>query len=143
MLSGCENLTRKGFKPMCKQPQKLERLKILGCRKLSDTDFQYLSNSPLQQSLTALELNSFSKLTDRGVGAICQALGPTLLHLDLSHCVNVTDYGAMIISNLCKPLRSLDLTHCGTITDEAVHSLARGCFYLTSLKLDGNSKVDA
>lgn len=140
-ISGCDNVTRKGIRSIFKSAASLKRLKIIGCRKIADADFEYLCDSPLQTTLTSLELNHFEKLTDRGIGAICKALGKTILNLDISNCHQITDYTSMIIGNLCTKLRAIDMSYCGHITDESIHSLARNLSCLTSLKLDGNQRV--
>mmetsp|Transcript_24822 Transcript_24822/g.41360 ORF Transcript_24822/g.41360 Transcript_24822/m.41360 type:complete len:948 (+) Transcript_24822:195-3038(+) len=141
LISGCENVTKKGIKSLFKSATKLKQLKIVGCRKVSDADFETLSHSPLQHTLTSMELNRFEKLTDRGVAAICKALGKKLLNLDVSSCPNLTDYSSMIVGNLCTKLRSLDYSHCGHISDESIHTMAKSMSCLTSLKLDGNPKI--
>eukprot|EP00601_Ochromonadales_sp_CCMP2298_P034234 CAMPEP_0173350688 /NCGR_PEP_ID=MMETSP1144-20121109/15044_1 /TAXON_ID=483371 /ORGANISM="non described non described, Strain CCMP2298" /LENGTH=934 /DNA_ID=CAMNT_0014298705 /DNA_START=87 /DNA_END=2892 /DNA_ORIENTATION=- len=139
LVSGCDNVTKKGFRALFKSAPALEHLQIAGCRKISDAEFELLQGSPLQACLTNLELNRFERLTDRGVGAICKALGGGLICLNLSACPGISDYSSMIIGNLCAKLRSLDLSHCN-ITDESVHTMSRvSC--LTSLKLDGNPKI--
>ena len=142
-IAGCDDVTRKGMHAMLKTTCPLKRLKIDGCRKVGDAEFEYLHESPLQSTLTSLELNHFSKLTDRGVGAICKALGHRLLNLDIAHCPLVTDLSATIIGNLCTKLRSIDFSYCGHMTDKSIHSLARTLSCLTSLKLDGNPAISS
>ena len=119
----------------------LHRLKITGCNKITDHDFHYLQSSPLQYTLTTLELNYFKLLTDNGIAAICKTLGPILLHLNIAYNTNITDYSTNIIGNLCTKLRSLDLSYCGKITDTSVHTIAKTVSCLTSLKLDGNKYI--
>jgi hypothetical protein len=141
LISGCENVTKKGFRALFKSAASLTHLSIGGCRKITDSEFESLSGSPLQRTLTHLEINRFEKLTDRGVGAICKALGNDLLSLSLASNPGVSDYSSMIIGNLCTKLRSLDLSHCGHISDESVQTMARRVSCLTSLKLDGNPRI--
>lgn len=140
-LSGCESITRKGFKNFCKNISNLKIFSITGCRKLADMDMDFFRESKLPQTLTCLELRRFERLTDRGVAVIAKHMGGTLHELSLQENVHLTDYSAMIISNMCGNLRRLNLTSCGNFTDDSVHSIATGLTCLTTLKLDGNNRI--
>jgi F-box/leucine-rich repeat protein 2/20 len=142
-ISGCEEITKKGMRSLLKTSCSLQRLKIDGCRKVGDSEFEFFHESPLQATLTSLELNHFSQLTDRGIGAICKTLGSTLLNLDVSNCPLITDLSATMIGNLCTRLRAIDFSHCGQMTDKCINSLARNLSCLTSLKLDGNPHISS
>ena len=142
-IAGCDDVTRKGMHALLKTACPLRRLKIDSCRKVGDVEMEYFNDSPMQSTLTSLELNRFAQLTDRGVGAICKSLGHILLNLDVSRCPHITDLSATIIGNLCTKLRAIDFSHCGQMTDKCIHSLARTLSCLTSLKLDGNPHISS
>ncbi len=139
-ISGCSNVTKKSLRTMCKTLSKLEYLKIVGAKKLGDMDLDMLNGSRMQNTLTSLDLNSWNRLTDRGVGAVCKALGNTLNQLDLSNNAGITDYSSILIANLCGRLRELNLSSCAQITDSSVHSIAARLSCITCLKLDGNDR---
>lgn len=141
MLSGGENLSKKGLRALAENMHKLRHLKLVQNRRLSDLDYQVLLRSPLSNALHTLEIESFESLTDKGLAIICRALAGTLRRLFLVSCHQLTDYAAVVISNFCTELRELDLRYCGRFTDEAVHYMAGKLSKLTSLKLDGNSRI--
>eukprot|EP01039_Chlorochromonas_danica_P000703 gene703-762_t len=143
-LAGCENLTKRTLRAFAEGFTCLQELKLIWNRKLHDFDYSVWSEHddiPLRKTLTTLELHSFDSLSDKGIGAICKAIGSVLTRLTLVSCQQLSDYSAMIISHLCPKLRSLDLSYCGHFTNEAIHHLAQRLSRLTSLKLDGNNKI--
>lgn len=141
LLNGCETITKKSLKVCVQSWSKMKELTILSSRKLSDQDFQCLTNSPMEQSLTSLTLKNFHNLTDKGIAIICQGIGPRVINLNFEECKLLTDYTSMIIANYCPQLRTLDLSYCGKFTDESIHTLSRRLKYLTALKLDGNTAI--
>ncbi|RYH04849.1 hypothetical protein EON65_46330 [archaeon] len=142
-LSGCENISKKALKAFGSNLSLLHTLKIRWNRKLADGDYNVLHQSLLAtcQSLTSIELSSFETLGDKGVASLCKAMGQSLQHICLRNCKQLTDYSSLCISHLCPKLRALDFSDCGHITDESVHHLAQRVSALTSLKLDGNTRI--
>lgn len=139
-VSGCELLTNASIIALCKQSRYLETLFLSGYKQLTDGDLEFLNGCAFQKNITSLDLNGCNKITDRGVGAICHALGSSLICLGVpgSH---ITDFSGVIISSLCEKLQSLNLSHCGSISDNTIATVVKKVTSLTTLKLDGNRGV--
>lgn len=139
-ISGCENISIASIRALCKHQKYLSDLKMVGLKRLCDKDLEEFNNCAFQHSLTALDLSGGSKLTDRGVSAVCRAVGISLFHLGIqgSSCTDVT---SNIVTNMCPRLQSLDLSRCPAVTDQSIHTLAKGISALSTLKLDGNERV--
>ena len=141
LLSGCDMISKKSFKVCVRSWGCMKDLTFINNRKLTDADFQLLTDSVLEASIETLQLRNFQGLTDKGVAFICKSIGDRVLQLNFQECQHLTDYSAMIIANFSKVLRTLDFSHCGHFTDQAIHTLAAKLRYLTILKLDGNHRI--
>lgn len=139
-VNGCDNITKKAFKKIC-QNLRLHTLRIAGCKRLSDEDLLHLSNNTITETLISVSFVAFKKITDRGIAAVCQAVGHQLRLLNFSYNHSITDFCSIIIGNMCPSLRSLDLSHCPNITNETVHQISKKISVLTNLKLDGDPKI--
>jgi len=139
-ISGCELLTNASLKALCKQSRYLETLFLSGYKQLTDADLEFLNGCAFQNNITSLDLIGCHKVSDRGVGAICHALGSNLINLGVAGS-NSTDFSGVIIASLCEKLQSLNLSHCSNITDNTVATVVKKVTSLTTLKLDGNRNV--
>jgi len=146
----------------------LPALKVVHCGnagRLTEPDLiAFVTKYPL---LTALGLDSCTKLTNVGITAIGEAChGLTLLylfgcknvtnagiaafaascrgltHLNLRYC-NISDVGVIAIAAACRELVSLDICALRTLTDDALYAIAEGCPKLVSLNLRGCQMVTA
>ena len=140
--------------------EKLKNLVILslnGCNHVGDQSIIALSKyCPKIQSLSLFSLN----ISDEAVKAISSGC-KSLISLSISQCVNVTDEGAVTISQLpllqslylnnakitdksilviaqhCRFLRALSLNDCRQLTDNAIVTLSQNCTQLQSLSMNG------
>lgn len=80
--------------------ERLERLTLAGCRKLTD-------------------------------GGLCKLLeggcGPTLIAMDLSDVIELTDVAVLAIADKCPRLQGLNLSNCKEVTDQSVVVVAERC----------------
>lgn len=95
----------------------LSTLRLSQIGQMSDVLLQPLSTLG---KLTSLDLSSpGSALSDQAVADLLKAVGPSLVHLDLSG-TQLSDEVLPAITKYCTSLRSLSLRHLGDLTDEAV-----------------------
>ncbi|CAJ0651099.1 10059_t:CDS:2 [Entrophospora sp. SA101] len=131
--------------------ERLERLTLGGCRKLTDEGLLKLLDK--SEGLIALDVSDIENLTDvviELVGERCRRLQG----LNVSMCKKITDKGITAIASKCKGLRrditdksvidlaencphllELDLTSCHQITGDAIQSVFENCSQLRELRL--------
>lgn len=141
MLSGGDNMSKKGLKALADNLGSLKHLKLVQNRRLQETDYQVLVNSPMCRGLHTIEIERFESLTDKAVAFICRAVGRSIHVIRFLYCHHLTDYSVVVVSNFCPELRELDLRYCGHFSDECVHYMAGKLNKLTALKLDGNNRI--
>eukprot|EP00606_Chrysophyceae_sp_TOSAG23-5_P001109 GSChrysophyteH2.ASY1.ANO1.526.1 assembled CDS len=141
-LGGCKILTKESLKALSKHSKAMTDLLLGGCEKFTDADFELYLNPTcaFTHTLTSLDLSGCNKISDRGVGVVCQTFGMQLYNLGLGKS-SITDFSAQIVARLCQRMRTLDLSGCHQVSDSTVHTLARGITGLTTLKLDHCPKV--
>lgn len=140
-LSGCDGVTGAGILQVCKHMTHLKALSMTGCKMLTDRDVGAFKHSLFSETLKKLNLSGCENLTNQGVGAVCSVFGGVLFELDISGC-NINDRLMDTICATCPKLRSLDISHCRSLTDKTVHRLTSGVTSLTTLKLDGNPRIE-
>jgi hypothetical protein len=140
-LSGCDGVTGTGISQLCKHMTRLKTLSMTGCKELTDRDVSAFRHSLFKDTLKTLNLSGCSNLTNQGVGAVCDIFGEVLFDLDISGC-GINDRMMDIICETCPKLRSLDISRCRKLTDYTVHKLTSGVTSLTTLKLDGNDRIE-
>ncbi|BFG38339.1 hypothetical protein CerSpe_246140 [Prunus speciosa] len=131
-FSGCKNLSDKCLQLVAENYPELELLNLTRCVKLTDSGLQQiLHGCPCLHSLNLYALSSF---TDEAYKRI--SLLSHLKFLDLCGGQNLSDEGLSCIAR-CKSLLSLNLTWCVRITDVGVIAVAQGCTSLEFLSLFG------
>ncbi|XP_073034930.1 F-box protein At3g58530-like [Primulina eburnea] len=131
-LSGCKNVSDESLKLIAKNYQGLLLLNITRCTKLTDGGLRtILLNCSSLQSLNLYALSSFTDVAYQKISLLIH-----LQFLDLCGAQNLSDEGLSCIAN-CKSLISLNLTWCVHITDQGVISIAQGCTFLEFLSLFG------
>jgi hypothetical protein len=140
-LSGCDGVTGAGISQLCKHMTNLKHLSMTGCKSLTDLDVAAFKNSLFKDKLKTLNLSGCTNLTNQGVRAVCDVFGEVLFNLDISGC-SINDRMMDIICDTCPKLRSLDISRCRKLTDYTVHKLTSDVTSLTTLKLDGNDRID-
>lgn len=83
---------------------RLERLTLQGCSKLSDSVLAAVLGDGNMKELVALDLTNVKHVTDRTIIALARGC-PRLQGLNLSGCRNVTDEGITAIAKNCRLLR--------------------------------------
>jgi F-box/leucine-rich repeat protein 2/20 len=68
--------------------------------------------------------------SDPVVETMCLNIGSTLLRLDLTYCVNITDHALQLLGEYCTNLCRLDLQQCVLITDNGLEMLHKGVVHL-------------
>ncbi|KAF7662896.1 hypothetical protein LDENG_00223860 [Lucifuga dentata] len=133
---------------------KLNHLNLSYCEKLTDRGFEGLSGSSISsldisgcnvqdQGLMALERIHLKKLvlascvyvTDIGIENLSKNV--SLEHIDMSHCVALSDLAIRALSFYCRGLVTLRMAGCPKMTDMAVHYLTSGAKYLQELDVSG------
>ncbi len=127
---------------MSKYAIKLHTLELIGCLLIGDKDVLPFQKGNWRNTLTSLSIAGCKDVTDIGVKTIVESLGPILSILNISES-QTTDAGVDIISSNCTKLRQLDLSKCIDITNYSVRSIATGISCITTLKLDGNPHIAA
>lgn len=85
--------------------------------------------------IIALDL-SFNNLTDWGISIACaKVLSSSLLYLDVSNSLDITDEGLGYIANTCSRLVYLNLRNCGAIHNLSVQTLLTRCLFLQFLDI--------
>ena len=140
-LSGCDGVTGVGIYHLCKHMSQLKHLSMTGCKSLTDEDVKAFRHSSFKDKLKTLNMSGCSNLTNKGVAAVCEVFGDVLFDLDISGC-RINDRMMDIICDTCPKLRSLDISSCRMLTDYTVHKLTSDVSSLTTLKLDGNDRID-
>ncbi|KAM1306338.1 hypothetical protein ACFX2H_008739 [Malus domestica] len=131
-LSGCKNLSDKSLQLVAENYPELQLLNLTRCVKLTDSGLQQILHScPCLHSLNLYALSSF---TDEAYKKI--SLLSHLQFLDLCGAQNLSDEGVSCIAR-CKSLLSLNLTWCVRVTDLGVIAVAQGCTSLEFLSLFG------
>ena len=88
---------------------------------LRNSDCVYLCLLP---SLTALDLQGCTQISDTGLSAVAQHL-TSLTSLDLSGCGQISDTGLSAVAQHLTSLTSLNLSGCELISDTGLSALAQ------------------
>lgn len=110
----------------------LQHLDLSSCTFVSDEGLRYLGLSAGKRLLT-LNLSSVSTFSNLGLVLLAKEC-TSLLHLNLSKCLQVQDLGVMALAHI-HTLHSLKLTGCVGVSDSSLAFLAVNCRSLRSLCL--------
>ncbi|KAG7217379.1 hypothetical protein INR49_021546, partial [Caranx melampygus] len=103
------------------------------CERLTEMSLEWLSGS----SICSLDISGCD-IQDQGLAA---AEGLRLRDLILVECVHITDIG---IEKLCKSVRDLehvDVSHCVVLSDPAIRAISFYCTGLITLRMSGCPKM--
>uniref|UniRef100_A0A803QPD6 F-box/LRR-repeat protein 15-like leucin rich repeat domain-containing protein n=1 Tax=Cannabis sativa TaxID=3483 RepID=A0A803QPD6_CANSA len=131
-LSGCKNISDKSLRFVADHYPEIEFLNLTRCVKLTDSGLQQILLSC--SSLQSLNLYALSSLSDDTYKSI--SLLSHLKFLDLCGAQNLSNEGVFSIAK-CHSLVSLNLTWCIRVTDAGVIAIAEGCTSLDFLSLFG------
>jgi F-box/leucine-rich repeat protein 2/20 len=103
----------------------VDRLKILSlrgcCEWVTDTVLQDLSVSGVIE--VALLFRCW-RISDEGIRSLARRNGNSLVQLDISGCMNLTDFSLRSVNRYCPGLLKLDLTRCLGISDIGINYIA-------------------
>ncbi|EQC26994.1 hypothetical protein SDRG_15207 [Saprolegnia diclina VS20] len=110
---------------------RLQTLDLTGLGQLTSETLQRISLCP---TLTHLTLAMCRNVTDADVAVIAEGC-PQLQGLSLHGCVLVTDTALVSIATHCKHLRDASFVFCYNVTDVGFVALVKRCVYLTHLNV--------
>ncbi|KAJ0051337.1 hypothetical protein Pint_03145 [Pistacia integerrima] len=111
--------------------QHLEFLSLCGCTELPDSGLNQLQY--YGSKLQTIILDCCFRITDNGlsqIGAWC----PSITSISLYRC-NVTDAGLEILANACSTLMHVNLSYCLQISDCGLKVLSQRCSQLGAVKI--------
>uniref|UniRef100_A0A667YNJ3 F-box/LRR-repeat protein 15-like leucin rich repeat domain-containing protein n=1 Tax=Myripristis murdjan TaxID=586833 RepID=A0A667YNJ3_9TELE len=116
---------------------KLRYLNLSYCEKLTDSALEWLSGS----SISSLDVSGCNIQDQVLCACVCS---PKLCkhvrdleHVDVSHCVALSDQAIRALSFYCRGLVTLRMSECPKMTDVAVQYLTFGVQYLQELDVSG------
>lgn len=132
-LAGCNLIDYNCITLLAQGMERLTSLNLRRCPKVRDVVLTNLAESPLR--LRSLAIGGFQcGIWDYGLRAL--AMNQTSLkELDISWCVDVTNFGLIEIASRLRELTSLNLTDCSKITDNGVVQAATRLKNLRILQL--------
>lgn len=113
---------RKSFREITQGIGNLTSLNLSGCYNVRDDNLHQAFAQPIP-TLQHLDLSLCKQITDKSVLRIVQSL-TNLKVLELGGCSNVTDAGVMAIANGLKRLQRLNLRSCWSVSDQGLRLLA-------------------
>uniref|UniRef100_A0A3B4UUE1 F-box and leucine rich repeat protein 13 n=1 Tax=Seriola dumerili TaxID=41447 RepID=A0A3B4UUE1_SERDU len=126
-VSHCSHITDISVMRIAQRLCKLHHLNLSYCKRLTDMSLEWLSGS----SICSLDIS----------GCNIQDQEIRLRKLILAECVYITDIG---IEKLCKNVRDLehvDVSHCVALSDPAIRAISFYCTGLVTLRMSGCPKV--
>uniref|UniRef100_A0A672ZIT3 F-box and leucine-rich repeat protein 13 n=1 Tax=Sphaeramia orbicularis TaxID=375764 RepID=A0A672ZIT3_9TELE len=124
---------------------KLRELNISHCSRISDTSVKritqrciyYCTHTPIYPASLNLPLSQCSPIVSLdGVWKLCKNMRD-LEHVDVSHCVALSDSAIRALSFHCRGLITLRMSGCTKMTDMSVQYLTTGAQYLRELDVSG------
>ncbi|KAL4811472.1 hypothetical protein BDV18DRAFT_150241 [Aspergillus unguis] len=127
------------------QCNRIERLTLTNCRKLTDNGVSDLING--SRHLQALDVSDLRSLTDHTLFKVAENCN-RLQGLNITGCTKVTDESLIVVSQKCRLLKRLKLNGVVEVTDRAILSFAQNCpsileIDLQECKLVTNQSVTA
>ncbi|KAI8140860.1 hypothetical protein BJV82DRAFT_671234 [Fennellomyces sp. T-0311] len=124
-----------------KDCERLERVTLTGCSKLTDHGITGFLGTKVRTSLVSMDLGDVTNVTDASIKRIAE-ICPSLQGLNLSMCKEspgrfegITDDGVVVLSEACTGLRRIKLNNCVRVSDASVIALARNCPALLEIDL--------
>ncbi|KAL2268939.1 hypothetical protein VTJ83DRAFT_3785 [Remersonia thermophila] len=121
---------------------RVERLTLTGCNKLTDTGLVALiTNSHHLYSLDVSAqpplstVTSNDHITDASINALAENC-PQLQGLNISGCHRISNESLIHLAKSCRYLRRLKLNDCGQVQDEAVFAFAENCPNILEIDLN-------
>ncbi|PWA81433.1 Leucine-rich repeat, cysteine-containing subtype [Artemisia annua] len=133
-LDGCVNVTDESLKAIG-VANHLKYLSLRGCYLVTDLGLKYLAKGDMKNCLERLHLNECDRISDKGIRYLKQMTG--LYYLNLSKCgVNITDVGVMAICRL-PSLMVLNLSWLINVTDSSLTHISRNCLKMNQIDFTG------
>lgn len=133
-LSCCRRITDDGLRSIG-TANSLEGLNLQGCCLISDVGLESLAIGPLCHTLKKLIIAECDRISDSGVESLVKL--SSLEVLDLADCgPKVTDISATAFAAM-RSLMRLNLSWLVNVSDHTLIALAQNCKNLTSLNLTG------
>lgn len=120
-----------GLSDLTSKCLKLKKINLTFCD-ISDSVIESIPENCSQ--VTSINLNSNSKLTDKGLQALVEKF-PDLESIDLTWCERITNDGIKILGEKCKGLKEFKMNHCEKIDDRGLNYIANNCPALTLLEV--------
>lgn len=112
----------------------LRTLDLTGCTRLTDVWLRYSFRLP---ELRSLSLANCQQISAWGVERLVRRGCPSLEHVDLSDCHNVSDKAVQLLAIHLRRLTQLRLERCAMLTDHSLDHLAVHCERLRELNVRG------
>ncbi|RAH73542.1 uncharacterized protein BO66DRAFT_408866 [Aspergillus aculeatinus CBS 121060] len=106
------------------QCNRIERLTLTNCSKLSDTGVSDLVEG--NRHLQALDVSDLGHLTDHTLYTVARNC-PRLQGLNITNCTKVTDDSLLVVSRNCRQIKRLKLNGVAQVTDKSILSFAQSC----------------
>jgi F-box and leucine-rich repeat protein 14 len=113
--------------------QQLRHLTLHSAANVTDDGLQHLS--ALSAPLRAIEIDSCTRISDRGAAQL--AALRHVSHLHLGGCVKLSNVSLSFLTTALYQLQSLHLEHCWQITDEGILDMAWATPQLSSMSFKG------
>ncbi|KAI9301893.1 hypothetical protein BJ944DRAFT_290587 [Cunninghamella echinulata] len=151
-INWCRNITGEGIQELLQpqqQPQQqhtilssLQILKLNGCKLLDEYTMQLIASS--LPNLRQIYLASCASIKDNTLIEFLQHLSTpsSLTHLNLSHCIQLTDTSLRSLAKYCKRLIYLELAGCQGFSDIGLaHFISKLDPFLAYLDLEDVSTI--
>ena len=117
-LANCYSLTSAALANV-KHLRGLQTLNLSACKNMKDSLLSLLASSPSASSLTSLNLNTATLISDLGIVLLSLSL-QALQNLSLASCSKITSGSLLSVVKRCRSLRSLDACFNPHISDDFV-----------------------
>ncbi|KAK3095521.1 hypothetical protein FSP39_015599 [Pinctada imbricata] len=122
-LTYCDQITDELLKLLASSGCKLKSLALSGCKNVTDNGVKAATEN--QDELECIDLNELPQLTSKGLKSI---KSPTLTHVNLKMCPNITSEGVRIIVQNNKNIKEIRLAGRGIskLDDSVYFAMADG-----------------
>jgi len=126
-LRSCRQISDRGIEHLCclycqQHRVAIEELCLQDCQKLTDESLKHISLG--LSNLKKINLSFCISVTDTGMKSLARL--PSLNHLNVRSCDNVSDIGIGYLSESSHKLKELDVSFCANITDASLRHIATG-----------------
>lgn len=136
-LTRCFRVTDAGLGTILDANPGLEELRLYADSNFTDSAFLHVRHLA---GLSVLDICGMQHLTDEGLKAIAHC--SQLTELNLTWCIQVTDFGVCSVAENCQKLQSLSLYGLLGVTDASLDALEKSCSQsLTTLDVNGCANI--